>query len=76
MERQELIRRIEELPPDRLAEVEEFVASMARRDDDLNGRSLHQTLTEYAIQHAGTAADLDPELEAAAIDRLLQESSQ
>jgi hypothetical protein len=32
--------------------------------------SLHQALAKYALQQAGTDADLDPGLEAAAIDYL------
>ena len=38
--------------------------------------SLHQGLTNYAIQHAGTIADLDPDLEAAASDQLRQQDSE
>lgn len=75
MERQELIKKIEELPPDRLAEVEDFVESLMRRNDDSDQRSLHQALTDYAIKHAGTDDDLDPDLEAASVEHLLQETS-
>lgn len=76
MERQELIKKIEELPPDRLAEVEDFVESLARRDGDLNRSSIHQALSDYVIHHAGTEADLDEALETAAVEHLLQEASQ
>ena len=76
MERQELIKKIEELPPDRLAEVEVFVEALTRRDNDPNRGDLHQALSDYAIQHAGTEADLDVALEAASIEHLLQETSQ
>ena len=75
MERQELIKKIEELPPDRLAEVESFVESIRHRDDDLDRDNLHQALAEYATQHAGTDADLDADLEAASLEHLLQETS-
>ena len=68
MEQQELIEKIKRLPQDRVAEVGDFVDSLARREDDLNRISLHQALTNYAIQHARTKADLDPALEAAATD--------
>ena len=37
---------------------------------------LGEALSDYAIQQAGTAADLDPELEAAATDHLLQQASE
>ena len=76
MEQQELIEKIKRLPEDSVAEVEDFVDSLARRDSILNRKSLHQALTTYAIQHAGTDADLDSDLEAAATDHLLQQNSE
>ena len=75
MEQQKLIDRIKRLPQDRVAEVADFVDSLARREHSLNRTSLHQALTDYAIQYAGTDADLDPDLEAAATDHLLQQNS-
>lgn len=57
MERQELIKKIEQLPPDRLKEVERFVESMAD-DENADRKSLHKSLAEYATKHAGTAADV------------------
>lgn len=72
MERQELIKKIEELPPDRLAEVENFVESIMHRDRNLFRGNLHQALSEYATQRAGTDADLDEDLEAASVEYLLQ----
>ncbi len=72
MERQELIKKIEELPPDRLAEVEDFVESLTRRDNDLNRGDLHQALSDYALQHAGTEADLDLALEVVSVEHLLR----
>ena len=75
MEQQELIEKIKRLPQDRVAEVENFVDSLARREHSLNRINLHQALSDYAIQHAGTDADVDPDLEAAATDHLLQQNS-
>ena len=51
MERQELIKKIEQLPPDRLVEVEKFVDSIAGAEADRD--SIHQALTEYAMKHSG-----------------------
>jgi hypothetical protein len=68
MERQELIKKIEELPPDRLPELENFVESIARGEDDK--QRLHQALADYALKHAGTDADLDVELERASVEQL------
>ena len=76
MEQQELIEKIKRLPQDRVAEVEEFVDSLVRREGILDRNSLHRALTNYAIQHAGTDADLDSDLEAAATDHLLQQNSE
>ena len=76
MEQQELIDKIKRLPQDRVAEVEDFVDSLARRDNSNNRENLHQALTDYAIQQAGTDADLDPELEAAATDHLLEQATE
>lgn len=36
--------------------------------------ALHQAIAEYAKQTAGTEADLDPGLEEAAVEHLLQEN--
>ena len=72
MEQQELIEKIKRLPQERVAEVEDFVDSLARREQSRNRMNLHQALTDYAIQHAGTDADIDPAIEAAASDHLLR----
>ena len=75
MEQQELIEKIKRLPQDRVAEVENFVDSLAGREHSRNRMNLHQALTDYAIEHAGTDADVDPDLEAAATEHLLQQNS-
>ena len=76
MEQQELIDRIKKLPQDRIAEVAEFVDSLAQRERNLSRANLHQALSDYAIEHAGTIADLDPALEAATTNHLLQQDSE
>ena len=76
MEQQDLIEKIKRLPPESVAEVEDFVDSLSRRERSLNRTSLHQALANYAIQHSGTVADLDPALEPAATDHLVQQDSE
>jgi len=76
MEQQELIEKIKRLPPDSLAEVEDFVDSLVRREGILDRKSLHQALANYAVQYAGTEADLDSDFETAATDHLLQQNSE
>ncbi len=73
MEQQELIEKIKKLPPDRVSEVEDFVDSLTQRERSRNRTSLHQALTNYASKHAGTNADMDPDLEAVANDYLVQQ---
>lgn len=58
MERQELIKKIEQLPPDRLAEVERFVESIVTGEWELARERRHQAIAEYAMKHAGSEVDL------------------
>jgi len=76
MEQQELIEKIKRLPQDRVAEVEDFVDSLARREHSLSPMNLHQALTNFANQHARTDANMDSDLEAAVTDHLLQQDSE
>ena len=71
MERQELIKKIEQLPADRLAEVEQFVESLEHVDSDRRIRD--RELADFIVQYAGTDLDLDEELEAAAVEHLLNQ---
>ena len=57
MERQELIKKIEQLPPDRLAEIERFGESIAN-GPNLDREGIHRELAEYAVKNAGTDFDL------------------
>ena len=57
MERQELIKKIEQLPPDRLAEVERFVESIAN-GPNLDREGIHRAHAEYAVKNTGTDVDL------------------
>ncbi len=74
MEQQELIEKISQLPQDQRTEVEKFVDLLARQQPS-SRIDLHRALAQYALQHAGTSTDLDPDLEAASIDHLLQQDS-
>jgi hypothetical protein len=67
----ELIEKIKRLPHDRIAEVEAFVDSLSRKPA-LDREAINQALRDYALQNAGTDADLDPDLEAAAVEHLLE----
>ena len=71
MERHELIEKIEGLPQDRIAEVEAFIDSLSD-EPSLDRAALQRALSDYAMQYAGSRADLDPDLEAAATEQLIQ----
>ena len=71
MEQQELIEKIKRLPHNRIAEVEAFIDSLSRKPA-LDRAAINQALRDYALQCAGTDADLDPDLEAAAVEHLLE----
>lgn len=66
MQVEELIEKIKSLPPERIAEVEDFVDFVAQRDS----ASRHASIAAYAAEHAGSEIDLDTELEAAALEHL------
>lgn len=71
MEQQKLIEKIKRLPQDRIAEVEAFIDSLSR-EPGLDRTALNEALAEYANEYGGTDADLDPDLEAAAVEQLLK----
>ncbi|MFL6208832.1 MAG: DUF2281 domain-containing protein [Pyrinomonadaceae bacterium] len=65
MQTETLIEKIKGLPPERLSEVEDFVDFIAQRSATT---ARHAAITAYAAEYGGTVADLDPELEAAALE--------
>jgi hypothetical protein len=67
----ELIEKIKRLPHNRIAEVEKFVDSVLGKPA-LDRQAIDQAIREYALQHGGTDVDLDPDLEAAGIEHLLE----
>jgi hypothetical protein len=68
-----LIEKVKNLSPEKLIEVEEFVDFLAQRATQKARQSRHEAIAAYAAQHAGTEADLDEELELAAVEHLLAE---
>ena len=66
-----MIEKIKRLPHNRIAEVEAFVDSLSKKPA-LDRAAIQQALSEYALQYGGTDADLDPDLEAAAVEHLLE----
>jgi hypothetical protein len=74
MQSETLIRKIESLPPEAIAEVEDFVDFIRLKTQKTKSRKLKEEIAEYAGKHAGSDVDLDEELETAAIELLLKEN--
>jgi hypothetical protein len=70
MQTESLIEKIKSLPPERRAEVEDFVDFISQRDT----AARHEAIAAYAAAHAGSEIDLDPELESAAAEHLRDEA--
>ena len=67
MQPETLIEKIKKLPPERVAEVEDFVDFIAQRN---SSSTRHDAIAAYAAEHAGSDVDLDQELEAASLECL------
>jgi hypothetical protein len=72
---QAILKKLQALPDGKQQEVLDFVESLTHRHAIVDQTTLHQALAEYASEHAGSAADLDTDLEAASIEQLLQEGA-
>jgi len=70
MQTETLIEKIKSLPPEQVAEVEDFVNFIKQRNA-LSAR--HEAIAAYAAKHAGSDVDLDIELEAASLEHLCDE---
>jgi hypothetical protein len=62
MQIERLIEKIKNLPTGRIIQVEDFIDFIAQRN---SVASRYESIEACAAQFGGTAADLDPELEAA-----------
>jgi hypothetical protein len=66
-----LIEKIKGLPPDKISEVEDFVDFLSQRTLQQARRARHEAIAVYAAQFAGTEADMDEDLESAAVEHLI-----
>jgi hypothetical protein len=60
-----LIEKIKSLPPERIAEVEAFIDLITQQNI---AAARHEAIAAYAAEYGGITADLDTELEAAALE--------
>lgn len=69
-----LLDKINSLPRERVAEVEDFVDFLAQRTSKLTPTRDEQ-ISAYAAEHGGSSFDLDKQLETAAAEHLIKETS-
>ena len=74
MQSEILIRKIESLPPEAIAEIEDFVDFIALKSQQKSNQQRDDAIAAYAEKHAGGDIDLNEELEAAGIELLLEEN--
>jgi len=73
MEMEILVRKINVLRPEQMDEVERFIDFLVLEN---KRKTRAAAIASYVAKHAGTDADLDPELEAAAVEFLLQQDGE
>lgn len=70
MQNSALIEKIQNLPPETVREVEHFVEFLTEKQKARQRR--HEELLAFAKEFGGTELDLNEELEAAAVEHLLE----
>lgn len=68
---EQILEKINSLPPDKVAEVVDFIDFMAARNRAANRDEQFARIHAYALEFGGTEYDLDPQLEQAGIESLL-----
>lgn len=68
---EKLIEKINALPRRRIAEVEDFVDFLSKKDSPVSKTERAKRIAQFAKEFGGTSIDMDPELEAAGIESLL-----
>lgn len=63
MQSEVLIRKIENLPPEAIAEVEDFVDFIAQKIRRKPGQKRDEAIAAYVAKHAGGEVDLIGEIE-------------
>lgn len=73
MQTQTLIEKINNLPAEKIYEVEDFVDFLQAKSKRQIEESSFRAISEYAEKHAGSDADLDEELEQASVEFLAED---
>lgn len=63
--------KINTLPPDKIAEVIDFIDFLARKEKSRHDTERFEMISQYARENAGGEFDLNSELEQAGLENLL-----
>lgn len=74
MQNEGLLEKIRRLPPDKIAEVEDYVDFLSARSDSARREAVYQSIAAYASRNAGTENDLAEDLEASSLEFLSNEA--
>ena len=75
MQTQTLIEKINNLPVEKLYEVEDFVDFLQEKLKRQVCESRFRAISEYAEEHAGSDADLDEDLEQTSLEFLAEDDN-
>lgn len=76
MQSETLVRKIESLPPEAIAEIEDFVEFITLKTSRNAKKARYESIAEYAAEHSGSDVDLDEELGEAGLELLREETTQ
>ncbi len=76
MQTETLMEKINNLPIEKVCEVEDFVDFLKEKIARENKNDIFQAIAEYTERHAGSDADLDVELERSAVEFINEENEQ
>jgi hypothetical protein len=71
MQNQVLLEKLNELPPHKISEVEDFIDFLRHKTKHKSEDSRYRAISEYAEEHAGSDADFDETLEQASVEFLI-----
>jgi len=73
MQNQVLLEKLNELPPHKISEVEDFIDFLRHKAERKSEDLRYRAISEYAEEHAGSDMDFDETLERASVEFLIED---
>ena len=73
MQNQVLLEKLNELPPHKISEVEDFIDFLRHKTVHKTEDLRYQAISDYAEEHAGSDMDFDETLEQASVEFLIED---